>query len=180
MGPRASVFVATSIDGYIARDDGSLDWLDKANAQCPAHEDGGFKRFLASVDTLVMGRNTFDMVMSFGQWPYGETPVIVLTNRPLTIKPDLQKTVTVSQESPASLVERLGAQGVRHIYVDGGFTIQSFLKARLIDTIIITLIPVALGSGISLFGQQEHDVALKLTASKVLSCGFMQLRYRVL
>lgn len=180
MRPRVSVFVATSLDGYIARNDGSLDWLDRANAQCPPGEDGGFQQFMQSVDTLVMGRNTFDMVMSFGQWPYGETPVIVLTNRPLIIKPELQKTVTVSQESPAQLVARLGAQGIRHIYVDGGFTIQSFLKARLIDTIIITLIPVALGSGTSLFGKQEHDVELKLTASKTLSCGFMQLRYRVL
>jgi dihydrofolate reductase len=180
MNPKVSVFVATSLDGFIARKDGSLDWLDRANAQVPPGEDGGFKAFMASIDVLVMGRYTFDKVMSFGQWPYGKTPVIVLTTKPFTVEPALQKTVSLSKESPEDLCERLGREGVKHIYIDGGLTIQSFLRANLIDELTITLIPVVLGEGKSLFGPQEKDVVLKHIATNSFDFGFVQLSYQVI
>lgn len=180
MNPKVSVFVATSLDGFIARKNGSLDWLDRANTDVPHGEDGGFAAFMASIDVLVMGRNTFDQVQSFGQWPYGEKPLVVLTKRPLSIASELKRTVSTSQESPKDLLVRLGAEGTRHIYVDGGLTIQSFLNANLVDELTITLIPVILGEGKPLFGPQEKDIILKHIATKTLDFGFVQLKYEVI
>lgn len=179
MNPKVSVFVATSLDGFIARKNGSIDWLDQANAKVPLGEDGGFSAFMASIDVVVMGRNTFDQVQSFGQWPYGEKSLVVLTKRPLTITPELQKTVSLSQESPKALLARLAHEGAQHIYVDGGLTIQSFLAADLIDELVITLVPIILGEGKPLVGPLKNDVVLKLLATKTFDFGFVQLKYGI-
>lgn len=180
MAPKVSVFVATSLDGFIARKDGSLDWLDQANANVPSGEDGGFKAFMATVGVLVMGRNTFDKVMSFGIWPYGDTKVIVLTNKPLSIPVALSKTVSISSKTPKDLWLRLGKEGVDHIYVDGGLTIQSFLKENLVDELTVTLAPVVLGEGKFLFGPQNEDIVLRHLATKNLAGGFVQVKYAVI
>lgn len=177
---KVSVFIATSLDGFIARVDGSIDWLERVNAVVPEGEDCGYKAFMASVDALVMGRNTFEQVLTFGAWPYRDTPVIVLSHRSLTIPEAIAATVTVSQESPGELVTRLSAQGIRHIYVDGGKTIQNFLAANLIDELTITVIPVLLGTGRSLFGPLPHDMPLKLIQVKSYQFGFVQYQYRTL
>jgi dihydrofolate reductase len=177
---RSSVFIATSLDGFISRLDGSIDWLDQANAVVPEGEDCGYHDFMSTVDALVMGRNTFEKVLSFGEWPYDKLPVIVLSHSRMAVPDAIANMVTASQESPVELVSRLSAQGICHIYVDGGKTIQSFLAAGLIDDITITVIPILLGSGRPLFGRLPQDIHLILLESKAYDFGFVQSRYRVI
>lgn len=179
MSARVSVFVATSLDGFIARKDGNLDWLDAANETVPAGEDCGFREFMQSVDHLVMGRSAFEKVLSFGDWPYGDTAVTVLSRNSISFPDSLPKTVKHSSEDPQTLCNRLSSEGVEHIYVDGGITIQRFLAERLIDDILITVIPVLLGEGIPLFGPLAQDVSLELTGTKSFEFGLVQLQYEV-
>lgn len=176
---KASVYIATSLDGFIARKDGTLDWLDEANSVVPEGEDCGFQTFIDSVDTLIMGRKTFEQVLSFGQWGYGRTPVIVLSSNSMSIPPDVPDIVTHSSEQPRALLERLSIEGVEHVYIDGGATIQSFLSDNLIDAITVTVIPVLLGEGISLFGSLEKDINLTHERTKAFEFGFVQTTYLV-
>ena len=178
MSLTCSVFVATSLDGCIARENGSLDWLDAANETVLEGEDCGFKEFMESVDALVMGRNTFEQVLSFGSWPYGDKPVFVLTSREINIPNEISETVIHSSETPQELYERLSNDGMRRLYIDGGITIQRFLMAGLIDDIIVTIIPVALGSGKPLFGRMDKDLLLKHIDTKVFEFGFVQIKYQ--
>ena len=177
---KCSVFIATSLDGFIARTDGSIDWLNKTSAAFPDGEDGGFANFMSSVDAIVMGRNTFMQVLSFGEWAYGQTPVVVLSRQLKTIPENLTDTVSLSEDEPEEMVEILAARGLDHLYIDGGITIQRFLTAGLIDEIIITVIPVLIGSGRPLFGPLVRDVQLELISSESFDCGFVQSKYRVL
>ncbi len=174
-----SVFVATSLDGFIARLDGSLDWLDAQNTKVPPGEDCGFNAFFDSVDTLILGRKSFELVLTFDPWPYKDNRVIVLTRGHLAIPMALQSQVSLSQENPQDLVHRLNSEGFHHLYVDGGLTIQGFLQAGMVDEIIITLIPVLLGSGKSLFGPLEKDISLLLLSSQSYAFGYIQNHYRV-
>lgn len=178
MLPTISVFIATSLDGFIAREDGCLDWLDAANARVPEGEDCGFGDFMDSVDVLIMGRMTYEQVLSFGQWPYNK-PVFVLSSRSLDIPQHLKEFVTHSSESAQNLCARLSHDGVKRIYVDGGRTIQSFLELGLIDYITITLIPVLLGSGKPLFLGINKDIPLTLISTKRYKFGFVQVTYQV-
>lgn len=180
MSVKASVFIATSLDGFIARADGSIDWLEQANTLIPKGEDCGYQSFFDSVDVLVMGRKTYELVLTFSDWPYGEKPVVVLSSHAIAIPNRFPKTVSVSSETPLDLVNRLSAQGAKHLYIDGGMTIQGFLNAGLIDELTITLIPILLGKGKPLFGSLEQDVALVNLATKVYGFGFVQNKYRVL
>jgi dihydrofolate reductase len=173
------VYIATSLDGFIAREDGALDWLNEANATVPEGEDLGFRAFLESVDTLIMGRKTYEQVMSFGQWPYGQTPVIVLSRNSISFPPSLPDAVTHSSESPRDLYERLSGEGVEHIYVDGGITIQGFLSEGLVDEITVTVIPVILGAGIPYYGSQERDIRLTHVRTTAYDFGFVQTTYSV-
>ncbi|MDJ0705226.1 MAG: dihydrofolate reductase family protein [Leptolyngbyaceae cyanobacterium MO_188.B28] len=180
MSLRVSVFIATSLDGFIARADGAIDWLDEANAMVPEGEDCGYQAFMTTVDVLIMGRNTYEQVLSFGQWPYGDKPVIVLSRQPLQIPNELAQTVSRSSESPKALCHRLAKEGANRLYIDGGVTIQRFLTEGLIDDITITIIPIILGGGKSLFGPLEQDIALKQAATKTFDFGFVQITYEVL
>jgi dihydrofolate reductase len=179
MSIRASVYVAASLDGFIARRDGSVDWLNEAQALVPNGEDLGFGAFMDSVDTLIMGRKTFEQVLSFGEWPYGQTPVVVLSHNPIELPPNLIDTVSLASESPSALLERLSAQGVQHVYVDGGNTIQGFLAESQIDQITITTIPLILGDGISLFGLLEEDIRLTHVKTVAYDFGFVQTTYAI-
>ena len=179
MRPRVSSFIATSLDGFIARTDGRLDWLDDAQSLIPEGEDCGYIEFMASIDGLVMGRHTFEQVVTFDEWPYGALPVTVLSHVPVTVPSLLARTVRSSQESPAGLVAQLGREGFRRLYVDGGHTIQSFLRAGLLDEITITVIPVLLGAGRPLFGSLPHDVKLTTMRSRAYEFGFVQSTYRI-
>lgn len=179
MRPKVSVFIATSLDGYIARANGDLDWLDMAQARVPAGEDCGYQAFMQTVDVLIMGRKTYEKVRSFGPWPYGEMAVIVLSSTAMSFPDTISATVTHSSEDPQTLCERLWHDGVRNIYIDGGYTIQRFLAARLVDELTITIIPILLGRGIPLFGSLETDINLSCVGTKRYEFGFVQLKYRL-
>jgi len=178
MSPKSSVFIATSLDGYIARSGGELDWLDTANKAVPESEDCGYHGFMESVDTLVMGRKTYEQVLSFGPWPYNK-PVIVLSRNKLNIPDELTPTVFHSSESPKELCERLTKEGVKRLYIDGGNTIQRFLVDGLITDITITVIPVLLGSGIRLFDDAGKDIYLKHVETKSYNFGYVRSTYEV-
>ncbi|PHQ32261.1 dihydrofolate reductase family protein [Rhodopirellula bahusiensis] len=179
MSARACVFIATSLDQFIARSDGNLDWLDEANALVPPGEDCGYAEFMKSVDVLVMGRNTYEKVRTFGAWPYGETPVVVLSRNPIEFPDEMPAWVTHSAETPVELHRRLSKEGAQKLYIDGGLTIQRFLRAGLIDELVITVIPVLIGDGIPLFGSLPSDIRLTHRNTKAFDCGFVQSTYRV-
>ena len=171
-----SVFIATSLDGFIARDDGRLDWLPVPE---PGGEDYGYHDFLASVDTLVIGRATFETVLQFGVWPYHGKRVVVLSTGTLGIPESFPGVVEQRSGAPADLAAALSASGAQHVYIDGGRTIQGFLSAGLVDRLIVTRIPVLIGSGLPLFGPVPHDVALQHVATRSYPSGFVQSEYRV-
>eukprot|EP00434_Breviolum_minutum_P044015 symbB.v1.2.039266.t1/scaffold6447.1/size18026/3 len=168
MSCKASVFIATSLDGFIAKTDGSVDWLNDFNETMPEGDDGGFGDFMASVDALVMGRKTFESVrdMEGGPWPYGDTPVWVLT----------KGKVKLTKGSPQEILEELAASGAKDVYVDGGETIRGFLDAGLLSRIIIGKVPITLGEGRPLFTLKE-SAKIQEVSSKPLSSGILQVTY---
>lgn len=170
---KASVFIATSLDGFIARPDGRLDWLPPGGG-----EEHGYEAFMATVDALVIGRKTYETVLAFDAWPYGEKAVFVLSSRPLAPPPAGARVERESGE-PAAIVARLAARGLQHAYVDGGVTIQGFLRAGLIQRFIVTRIPILLGAGIPLFGALPHDVPLRHVATRALASGMVQSEYAI-
>ena len=174
---RASVYIATSLDGFIARANGDLDWLTGGES-AQSDEDYGYQAFMDTVDVIVMGRNTFEKVLTFDAWPYSKK-VVVLSSRPLEIRPDLSESVELLALAPKQVVEYLAAQGATHLYVDGGQTIQRFLNAGLITELIITSIPTLIGQGIPLFGPVDHDIKLKHIETRQFENGFVQSRYRI-
>ncbi|QEG00094.1 Dihydrofolate reductase [Stieleria maiorica] len=179
MAATASVYIATSLDGFIARTNGNLDWLDQASSTVSAGEDCGYAAFMESVDVLVMGKNTYEKVRTLGDWPYGETPVVVLSRHPADPSIELPPGVSFSSEEPEQLHRRLSGEGAKKLYVDGGITIQRFLSAGLIDELIITIIPVLLGEGIPLFGPLGNDIHLTHRNTTTYDCGFVQVTYAV-
>lgn len=179
MGIKTSVFIATSLDGFIARTNGSIDWLEEANTLAPEGEDCGYHAFFSTVDVLVMGRNTFETVLGFEGWPYAEKRLVVLSSKPLEIPVELRGTVSASSETPNELVARLEAEGAQHLYIDGGITIQRFLAAGLLDELTITTIPVLIGEGKPLFGPLAHDIKLRCVATKAYDFGFVQTTFSV-
>ncbi len=179
MTPNCSVYIATSLDGYIARSDGAIDWLARANSTVTPGEDCGYAEFMSGVDALVMGRNTFELVATFAEWPYGSTPVVVLSKRLAKLPQGTPSTVVLSSRPPSELTAELSAKGLHHLYVDGGLTIQSFLTEGLIDEITVTTIPVLLGSGIPLFGFLPSDIWLEHISTRAFDSGFVQSKYRV-
>lgn len=180
MSLKSSVYIATSLDGFIARKDGDISWLDAWDDRIPEGEDCGYKALMDTVDVLVMGRHTFEKVLSFNiPWPYEGTPVVVLSSVMPEIPNDLVGKVSLSSEAPKALCERLSQEGVQHIYIDGGNTIQRFLAASLVDELTITIIPILLGEGIPLFGSTETDIQLRSLDAKSFDFGFVQLKYAV-
>ena len=167
---RASAFIGTSLDGFIARPDGSLDWLMGANDEAPP-EDLGYDAFVATVDVIVLGRATYDKVRTFPAWPYAKLPVRVLTTRPLEIPDELAPWLGAMSGAPAQVLATLERQGHRHAYVDGGRTIQGFLRAGCLDRIVVTRVPVLIGQGIPLFGPLDRDVALRHVETRALGGG---------
>ncbi len=173
------VFIATSLDGFIARPDGGIDWLERANAAVPPGEDCGYGAFMATVDALVMGRNSFEKVRSFPDWPYGDKPVYVLSSSMRRLPEGTPASVVLLDAAPAEVVRTAAEAGHRHLYVDGGRTIQAFLAAGLVAEITVTVIPVLLGAGLPLFGALPADVPLRLVSSRAFPFGFVQSRYTV-
>src|SRR5436305_4799600 len=169
---KASVFIATSLDGFIARSDGALDWLPEGGG-----EPHGYPEFMATVDALVIGRKTFETVLAFPEWPYGSKAVIVLSSRPENFQPPAGTNCTIMTATPAEVVDRTAAQGMGHLYIDGGVTIQRFLAAGLIQRMIITRVPVLLGTGIPLFGPVAHDLRFAHVATRAYPSGLVQSEY---
>ena len=168
---QASVFIATSLDGFIARANGGLDWLPAGGG-----EEHGYDEFMATVDALVIGRKTYETVLGFDAWAYGEKPVFVLSTRDLAPAPAGAVVERMSGD-PHDIVTRLAARGIEHIYVDGGITIQRFLQAGLVQRLIITRIPVLLGDGIPLFGPLQSDIRLKPLWTRQYATGLVQSEY---
>lgn len=173
MLPRASVFAGVTVDGYIARSNHDLDFLPEDA------EDHGFAAFFASVDGLVIGRNTYDKVRGFEPWPYGTKPVVVLSSRALEPPPPAGAPVEQMAGTPREVLERLGSQGWEHVYVDGGLTVTRFLEAGLIQRLIVTRVPVLIGTGIPLFGALGRDIRLEHVATRTYPSGLVQSEYRV-
>lgn len=170
---KASVFVGTSLDGFMARINGELDFLPPGGG-----EPHGYDEFMATVDALVIGRNTFDTVLSFDPWPYGKKPVFVLSTRSLPSVPP-GAVVEHLSGAPAEIVSLLAIRGIQHIYVDGGVTIQRFLQAGLIQRLIVTRVPVLIGTGIPLFGPLQSDIILKHIRTQQYTSGLVQSEYAI-
>lgn len=170
---RASVFVGVSLDGFIARANGGLDFLPPGGG-----EPHGYVEFMATVDALVIGRKTFETVLRFHAWPYGDKPVFVLSTRPLAPAPPGAVVEHMSGD-PADILSELEERGIRHVYVDGGLTIQRFLQAGLIQRLIITRVPVLIGAGIPLFGGLQRDIPLRHVVTRQYASGLVQSEYEV-
>ena len=175
--PSAEVFIATSLDGFIARPDGDILWL--TSRPVPEGEDFGYAAFLDGVGAMVMGRESFEKVLTFPDWPY-KTPVVVLSRTPdrVSVPSALKDKVRVTARPPRAVLEDLGAEGVTRVYIDGGQTIRSFLAEGLVRRMIVTLIPVLLGQGRPLWGHRAGDVDLTLVGARHWDNGFVQVEYR--
>lgn len=174
---KASVFVGISVDGFMARKNGGIDFLPTDGG-----EPQGFSEFYASVDALVIGRKTFEWVVDYGGWAYGEKMrVVVLSSKPLDLSVARGRGGRVEQMAgdPVDIVEKLEASGVQHAYVDGGVTIQRFLRAGLIQRLVITRVPVLIGEGIPLFGALASDIRLELVSAESYAGGLVKTEYRV-
>jgi len=169
-----SVFIGTSLDGYIARPNGEFDFLPAGGG-----EPHGYDEFIASVDTLVIGRKTFETVLAFPDWPYGNKRVVILSSRPLDLSAVRNGVVEQMAGPPAEIVAKLAASGAHHLYVDGGITIQEFLRAGLVQRLIITRVPVLIGEGIPLFGALPRDVQLQHVATQQYPSGLVKSEYRI-
>ena len=170
---KVSVFIGISVDGFMARAGGELDFLPEDA------EPHGYLEFMASVDALVIGRNTFEIVLAFPEWPYGKKRVVVLSSKPLDFSGVRGGVVEQMSGAPAEIVAKLAASGVQHVYLDGGVTIQGFLREGLVDRMIITRVPVLIGQGIPLFGALRHDVRLRQVATQAYASGLVQTEYEV-
>lgn len=171
------VFIATSLDGFIARDDGDIGWLLQRD---DPSEDHGYDAFIADIDAILMGRGSYEAARNMNPWPYTR-PVFVLSSS-LTdeqLPPELAGKVQLSDELPEQAMAMLEAEGYRRVYVDGGRVIQSFLRAGLISDMTITWAPVLLGAGRSLFGEAAADIPLIHEETRAFASGLVQSRYRI-
>jgi dihydrofolate reductase len=169
-----SVFIGISVDGFIARPNGDLDFLPAGGG-----EPHGYDEFMASVDALVIGRKTFETVLTFEAWPYGDRRVVVLSSRPVDLSAAHGGVVEQMAGPPAEIVSKLAAGGAHHLYDDGGITIQGFLRAGLVQRLIITRVPVLIGDGIPLFGTLSRDVRLHHVATQHYPSGLVKSEYQV-
>jgi dihydrofolate reductase len=170
------VFIAQSLDGFIAGPDDDLSWLPQGDAEAQGvFEDSGYAELMEQSGALLMGRRTFDVVHGFGSWPYGDMPVFVATSRPLGCdEPTVRAVAGTPHEMLGAVRDEVGDGG---IYLDGGALIRSFLDVGLVDEVTVTVIPVILGEGVPLFAGTVGRRALRLQASRELGAGVVQLRY---
>ena len=175
--PECAIFVGVSLDGFIARPNGDLDWLMGEGGGDSAEY--GYNEFIADIDVIVMGRKTFEKVLTFDKWYYGKKRVVVLTNHPIDLSVAQARggLVEVMAGSPTEIVFKLAASGARRLYVDGGITVQQFLRAGLIHRLIISRLPVLIGEGIPLFGSLPRDIRLNHIATRTYPGGMVQSEY---
>ena len=171
------VYIAASLDGFIARPNGDIDWLDHWPE---IGDDYGYSDFIASVDGLIMGRGTYEKALTFAEWPYSK-PVIVLSRslRQNDVRSDLVGKVRISQSQPTLMISELEGEGWKRAYVDGGQVIQAFLREELIEDMVITRVPILLGAGLPLFGALRRDVKLTHLRTHAYASGFVQSHYAI-
>ncbi len=170
------IFIATSFDGYIADQDGSVDWLTQIPN--PTNSDAGFSEFMKSIDALLMGRNTFEKVLSFEiEWPYSKK-VFVWSSKLTAVPNHLVDKVEIVSGGIKEVLELINGQGFSNLYIDGGKTIQSFMNEGLIHEMIITLTPIILGRGIPLFENAPKTNLLHLR-TETFDNGFVQTHFEV-
>ncbi len=178
MSSEVIIYIAASLDGYIARSDGSIDWLDIAGPEEAERSMSDFAELLDSVDCLVMGRKTFDTVKQFSPWPYGALPIVVLSTT-LSEAPQIEgASIRIRSARPADLLRELESEGLFRIYVDGGATIHGYLQEDLIDRITVASVPILLGSGRPLFPATGNELKLELESSVALESGIVKSVYR--
>ncbi|MCB9210515.1 MAG: dihydrofolate reductase [Ignavibacteriales bacterium] len=169
------VYIATSIDGFIAKKNGDINWLmDIPN---PEGSDFGFNEFMNSVDAIVMGRITFEQVLKFSEWPYIK-PVFVLSSTNISVPEFLNDKVNIIKGNPKSIIEKLNSMQYSNLYIDGGKTVQEFLKEDLIDELIITRIPILLGDGIPLFSKLINDQKYEHLATEIFNNTLVKSHYK--
>ncbi len=171
--PKISIYIAMSLDGYIARKDGGLDWLEYGHT---GDEDYGFKAFMNSIDALVLGRNTYEVVSGFDQWPYQGKRVIVLSHSLKEVRKEAERFCGPLTD----LASMLHSEGIRHIWVDGGITVSKFLEAGLVDEITLSIIAIVLGAGIPLFSAMDKEHKCRLVSTRSYPSGLVQLKYEVI
>lgn len=171
------VFIATSLDGFIARENGDIDWLLKHDQ---AGEDHGYDEFIENIDVIIMGRGTYEAVRTMGEWFYNR-PVLVLSAQlaEQQVPSELAGKVRFSDKTPRQAMEMLQSEGVKRAYVDGGRVIRSFLALDMISDMVITRVPVLLGTGRPLFGGDRRDVSLAHKGTRAFPSGLVQSRYDV-
>ena len=163
-----------SVDGFLARPDHTLDFLDAGG-----QEPHGFEEFFGSVDVIVIGRKTFEVVLTFGAWFYGKKQVVVLSSHPLDFSAVQGGVVEQMSGEPAEIARQLKARGFQHAYIDGGLTIQRFLAAGCIDRLVITRVPVLIGAGVPFFGPVPSDISLRHVATRSYKGGLVQSEYEI-
>ena len=183
---KCSVYIATSVDGFIAKNDGSVDWLHSAGnseAEMGDQADMGMAEYMASVDSMVMGRKCMEMISSMNltpeQWPYGDTRIVVLSNTLKEAPENMKGKVEMYSGDLNALITQLEADGHKHAYIDGGTTIQAFINLDLINEMTITRAPILLGEGISLFGKTAKNIKLEKTQATAFANDFIQEKFVV-
>ncbi len=167
-----TVFVGISVDGFMARLDGSFDFLPETP------EPHGFEEFWASIDAMLIGRKTYETVLNFGGWGYGKKPVFVLSSQPLAPAPP-EAVIEHLSGSPENVFKAIEGRGYQHIYLDGAYTIQEFIRAGLVHRLIVTRVPVLIGTGVPLFGEITRDIPLKHIATRTYPSGLVQSEYEI-
>lgn len=183
---KCSAFIATSVDGFIARKDGSVDWLHTAGNQdieMGNQTDMGFYDYLKTVDCLIMGRKTMEVIANMklteDQWPYGNMPIVVLSSSLTETPESLAGKIRFFNGQLQDLLDQLEADGYHHAYIDGGTTIQQFINEKLMNEMTIARVPVLLGEGIPLFGKPGIEVRLTDAETKAYPNDFVQVKYQL-
>ncbi|WP_068471067.1 dihydrofolate reductase family protein [Candidatus Protochlamydia phocaeensis] len=170
--PLISIYIATSIDGYIARKDDSLDWLDRVGG---FNEDYGFQKLLDSIDAVILGRKTYEIAASVPDWPYKGKKIVVLSKSLKTVREEAE----LFQGDLTQLVSHLDSDGIKHVWIDGGLTISQFLNLQMVDFMTLSVIPVLLGEGIPLFNSIAKELSCRLVSSQSYPSGLVQLHYEI-
>jgi dihydrofolate reductase len=183
---KCSVFIATSVDGYIATEDGGVDWLHSAgnpDVDLGDEADMGFADYMANIDCMIMGRKCMEKISSFNlspeQWPYGDIRIIVLSNTIKEPPANLHGKVEIYSGEITTLISNLETSGLKHAYIDGGTTITSFINLELINELCLTRAPILLGSGRPLFGKMKKQIKLEKALAKTYPNDFIQVNYKV-
>jgi len=174
---KISAYIAVSLDGFIARKNGNIDWLTEID-NLDSFEDYGYDEFYQTIDCLIMGSNSFTSIIKYEPWPYADKKVFVLSHAINEVAPQDVDKYEIYSGSISALITKLQKQGYDHISIDGGQTIQSFINEGLINELTITTIPILLGEGIPLFGKVANDIKLKLVESKAYENGYVKNSYQ--